>query len=177
MVDGFVDQDPDRTFTLRTSNGVTGHFLTVSPDQAYVRFMLRDELTDGDDDLDMYVYYSTDGNAFTRIGESGEFNSDEEFSLFRPAAGVYGVFVHGFETDSSDPAGPGSNYRLLAWEFGFNDDVGNMTATGPPFVNAGSTENVTVNWSNLGTDSIYLGAISHNTPQGLVSFTIVSIRN
>ena len=177
IVNGFVDQDPDRTFTFRSNNGVTVHLLTVSADQAYVRFILRDEFTDGDDDLDMYVYYSPDGNSFNRIGQSGEFNSDEEFSLFSPAAGVYAVFVHGFETDSSDAGGPGSNYKLLAWEFGFNDNVGNMTATGPAFVTAGSTENVIVNWSNLGTDSIYLGGISHNTPQGLVDFTIVSIRN
>jgi len=52
-----------------------------------------------------------------------------------------------------------------------------MTATGPAFVNAGSSENVTVNWTNLGTDSIYLGGISHNTPQGLAGFTIVTVRN
>ena len=177
VVDGFVEQDPNQTFTFRTNNGVTAHFLTVSPNQAYVRFILRDEFTDGDDDLDMYIYYSPDGNSFTRIGESGEFNSDEEFSLFSPAEGVYGIFVHGFETDSSDAGGPGTNYKLLAWEFGFNDDVGNMTATGPAFVNAGSTEDVIVNWTNLGTDSIYLGGISHNTPQGLVGFTIISVRN
>jgi hypothetical protein len=177
VVSGFVEQDPNKSFTFRTNNGVTAHFLTVSPNQAYVRFILRDEFTDGDDDLDMYVYYSPDGNSFTRIGESGEFSSDEEFSLFSPAEGVYGIFVHGFETDSSDAGGPGSNYKLLAWEFGFNDDVGNMTATGPAFVNAGSTENIIVNWANLGTDSIYLGGISHNTPQGLVGFTIISVRN
>jgi subtilisin family serine protease len=177
VVDGFVDQDPDRTFTFRTNNGVTLHLLTVSANQAYVRFILRDEFTDGDDDLDMYIYYSPDGNSYNRIGQSGEFNSDEEFSLLNPAAGFYAVFVHGFETDSSDAGGPGSNYKLLAWEFGFNDDVGNMTATGPAFVSAGGTENVVVNWSNLGTDSIYLGGISHNTPQGRVGFTIVSIRN
>jgi subtilisin family serine protease len=177
VVDGFVDQDPDRTFTFRTNNGVTVHLLTVSAEQAYVRFILRDEFTDGDDDLDMYVYYSPDGSSYNRIGQSGEFNSDEEFSLLNPAAGFYAVFVHGFETDSSDAGGPGSNYKLLAWEFGFNDDVGNMTATGPAFVSAGGTENVVVNWSNLGTDSIYLGGISHNTPQGRVGFTIVNIRN
>jgi subtilisin family serine protease len=177
VVNGFVDQDPDRTFTFRSNNGVTVHLLTVTPDQAYVRFILRDEFTDGDDDLDMYVYYSPDGNSYNRVGQSGEFNSDEEFSLLRPPAGIYAVFVHGFETDSSDAGGPGSNYKLLAWEFGFNDDVGNMTASGPAFVSAGSIENVVVNWSNLGTDSIYLGGISHNTPQGLVGFTIVSIRN
>ena len=177
VVDGFVDQDPTRTFTFRTNNGVTAHFLTVSPDQAYVRFWLRDEFTDGDDDLDMYVYYSADGVNYTRIGESGEFNSDEEFSLYQPPAGTYGVFVHGVETDSSDPDGPGTNYKLLAWEFGFNDDVGNMTASGPPFVNAGTTEDIVINWNNLGTNSIYLGGISHNTPQGIGGFTIVRVRN
>jgi len=160
VVDGFVEQDPTRTFTFRVNNGVTAHFLTVAENQAFVRFVLRDEFTD-----------------FTRIGESGNFNSDEEFSLFQPRAGTYGIFIHGFETDASDPAGPGANYKLLAWEFGFDDDVGNMTATGPAFVNAGSSENVTVNWTNLGTDSIYLGGISHNTPQGLAGFTIVTVRN
>lgn len=175
--DGFVDQDPSLTFTFRTNNGVNAHFLTVMPNQAFVRFILRDEFTDGDDDLDMYIYYSSDGVTFYRIGESGELSSDEEFSLFQPPAGTYGIFVHGFGTDSSDAAGPGTNYQLLAWEVGFNDDVGNMTATGPGFVNAGSTDDVTVNWSNLGTQSIYLGAISHVTPQGIAAFTIVTVRN
>jgi len=175
--DGFVDQDPSLTFTFRTNNGVNAHFLTVMPDQAFVRFILRDEFTDGDDDLDMYIYYSSDGVTFYRIGESGEPSSDEEFSLFQPPAGTYGIFVHGFGTDSSDSAGPGTNYQLLAWEVGFNDDVGNMTATGPGFVNAGTTDDVTVNWSNLGTQSIYLGAISHVTPRGIAAFTIVTVRN
>ena len=179
IVDGFVDQDPSKTFSFRTNNGVSAHFFNVSANQAYVRFWLRDEFTDGDDDLDMYVYFSPDGSAgsFTRIGESGEFNSDEEFSLFNPAQGVYGIFVHGFETDSTDPGGPGANYQLLVWEFGFNDDVGNMTASGPGFVNAGTSADVTINWSNLGSQSIYLGGISHNTPQGLVGMTIVRVRN
>jgi len=177
VTDGFVDQDPTKTFSFRNDNGVTAHVKTVSPDQAYVRFVLRDEFTDGDDDLDMYVYFSTDGESFSRIGQSGEFNSDETFSLFQPPPGFYAVLVHGFETDSSDAGGPGANYKLLAWEFGFDDDVGNMTATGPATVSAGATEDITVNWANLGTDSIYLGGISHNTPQGFAGMTIISIRN
>ena len=90
---------------------------------------------------------------------------------------MYGVFVHGFNTDSSDVGGPGSNYKLLAWEFGNSDNVGNMSASGPPFVSAGTTENVTVSWANLGADSIYLGGISHNTTQGRVGITIIRIRN
>ena len=47
-----------------------------------------------------------------------------------------------------------------------------MTASGPPLVNAGSTETITVNWTNLLSDTIYLGGISHNTPQGLVGLTL-----
>ena len=52
-----------------------------------------------------------------------------------------------------------------------------MTASGPPLVNAGSTETITVNWANLLSDTIYLGGISHNTPQGLVGLTLVTIGN
>lgn len=173
----FVDNDPTKTFTRRTNNGVTEHVLVVPQNQLFLRFSLFDALTDGDDDLDMYVYYcGADGSICSRIGESGEPTSQEQFNLYRPAAGVYGVYVHGFETDQVN-GGPGSNYSLLAWSIGEVDDAGNMTASGPAFVSAGTTGDVTVNWSGLLSNTVYLGGISHITPQGLVELTIVTIGN
>ena len=73
--------------------------------------------------------------------------------------------------------GPGANYTLLGWAFGIVDDQGNMTASGPPFVDSGSTATITVNWANLLSDTIYLGGISHNTPQGLAGITLITIGN
>jgi hypothetical protein len=52
-----------------------------------------------------------------------------------------------------------------------------MTATGPTFVNAGTTDNVTVDWVGLLSDTIYLGGVSHNTPQGLSAITVIRIGN
>ena len=68
-------------------------------------------------------------------------------------------------------------YRLLGWSFGLDDDQGNMTVTGPSFANPGATENVTVNWGGLLSDTIYLGGISHNTPQGISAITLIRIGN
>ncbi len=173
----FVDNDPTKTFTRRVSNGVTEHVLLVPQNQLYLRFSLFDALTDGDDDLDLYIYYcGLDGGSCSRIGVSGEPTSQEQFNLFRPAPGVYGVYVHGFETDEVQ-GGPGSNYQLLAWSIGAVDDKGNMSASGPAFVSAGTTGDVTINWSGLISNTIYLGGISHNTPQGLSELTIVTIGN
>ena len=173
----FVDNDPSKTFTRRTSSGVTEHVLIVPQDQLFLRFSLFDALTDGDDDLDMYVYYcGLDGSACNRIGESGEPTSEEQFDLYRPAPGIYGVYVHGFETDEVS-GGPGANYQLLAWSIGIVDDKGNMSASGPAFVSAGTTADVTINWSGLISNTIYLGGISHITPQGLSGLTIVTIGN
>lgn len=176
VIDGFVDEDPTRTFTFRTTDGVTAHLIDVPADQAYLRFATFDELTDGDDDLDMYVYYCPDNVNCTKIAESGEKTSREQVNVTFPGAGRYAVLIHGFATDNS-AGGPGANYTLLAWGFGLNDDQGNMTADGPAFVNAGTTENVSIRWSGLGSNTTWLGGISHNTPQGLVALTIVSIHN
>ncbi len=96
--------------------------------------------------------------------------------MLLPAGGRYAALVHGFQTDQV-AGGPGANYTLLAWSFGLVDDQGNMTASGPPFVNAGTTDNVTVNWTGLLPDTIYLGGISHNTPQGLSAITVIRIGN
>lgn len=176
VINGFVDNDPSKTFTFRSNNGVTAHLIDVPADQLYMRFAMFDALTDGDDDLDMYVYFCTDNVNCTRIGESGEPTSQERFDRFQPPAGRYAVLVHGFETDEV-AGGPGANYTLLAWSVGQIDNQGNMTVTGPGFVNAGTTETVTVNWSNLSPDTIYLGGISHNTPSGLAGLTLITIGN
>lgn len=183
VVNGFVDDDPTKTFSFRDTNGVTAHPITVPAGQAYLRFAMFDELTDGNDDLDMYIYYCgvnppaviTESDCL-KLGESGEPTSREEFNVVLPAAGLYLVLVHGFETDNI-AGGPGANYALLGWAFGLIDDQGNMTAMGPAFVNAGTTENVNVNWMGLEPDTFYLGGISHNTPQGLSAITVISIRN
>jgi hypothetical protein len=179
IINGFVDNDPTKTFTFRTSNGVTAHLIDVPPNEAYLRFALFDALTDGNDDLedlDMYVYYCADLVNCSKIGQSGEPASDEEFNVLLPAGGRYAVLIHGFETDDIT-GGPGANYRLLAWSFGLNDDQGNMSASGPGFVNAGTTDEVAVNWSGLLPNTIYLGGISHNTPNGLAAITVIRIGN
>jgi len=176
VINGFVDDDPTKTFTFRTTNGVTAHLIDVPAEQAYLRFALFDTLTDGDDDLDLYIYHCPDNVNCFRVGESGEPTSNEEVNFLLPAGGRYAALVHGFATDNVS-GGPGANYQLLAWSFGLIDDQGNMTASGPPFVNAGSTENVTVNWAGLQPNTIYLGGVGHNTPTGLSAVTIIRIGN
>jgi hypothetical protein len=179
VFDGVVANDPDKTFQFNSTSvlGTTLHAVDVPANQLYARFALFDALTDGDDDLDMYVYYcGLDGSSCVRIGESGEPISDERFDVFRPAEGIYAVFVHGFETDPVQ-GGPGANYQLLAWGVGIVDDKGNMSASGPSLVNAGTTGTVTVDWTGLISNTIYLGAISHNTPQGLSALTLITIGN
>ena len=177
IVDGFVDNDPTKTFTFRDGNGVTRHIINVPADQLYIRFSLFDALTDGNDDLDLYVFYcGEDGSSCVQIGESGGPTSEEEFNVFRPASGLYAVHVHGFETDEVE-GGPGANYQLLAWSMGIIDDAGNMSASGPAFVNANTTADITVDWSGLLSSTIYLGGISHVTPDGIAGLTIIRIGN
>ncbi|MDX1402992.1 MAG: S8 family serine peptidase [Woeseiaceae bacterium] len=174
--DAFVAQDPDKTFTFRSSGGVTMHLMDVPPDQLFLRFATFDALTDGDDDLDMFVFYSADGVSFFKIGESGGATSEEQVDVTLPDAGTYAVLIHGFETDNVS-GGPGANYTLVAWHFGIVDDAGNMTASGPLAVSSGTTENVIVDWNGLPPGTIYLGGISHNTPDGLVALTVISVEN
>ena len=177
VVAGFVEQDPAQTFEFLTGKtGVTIHLIDVPADEAYLRFALFDTLTDGDDDLDLFIYYCADNVNCVRIGESGEPTSQEEVNFFLPAGGRYAAAVHGFKTDDFS-GGAGANYSLLAWSFGLVDDQGNMTATGPAFVNAGATGDVTVDWAGLLSDTIYLGGVSHNTPQGLSGLTVIRIGN
>jgi len=176
VLTGFVASDPTKTFTPRNGDGVTSHTYVVPADQAFLRFSLFDSLTDGEDDLDMFVFYCPDDVNCEKIGESGGETSREQFDVLFPAGGTYIVFVHGFGTDNV-AGGPGTKYSIIAWQFGIDDDQGNMTVTAPALVNAGTISDITIEWSGLLPDTIYLGGISHNTPDGFSGLTVIAIQN
>src|SRR5690606_15571398 len=132
-----------------------------------------DDLTDGADDLDLYVFYCPD-NECRQVAESGGFTSEEEINLVLPTAGVYAVLVHGFETDPV--GGPGANYELFAWSVGLSDFVGNLNVATPAAVTDGDHAAFALEWNGLAPATHYLGALSHNTPTGIYSLTIVDIK-
>jgi len=168
-----VEDDPTNAFSFRFDNGVTAHFVDVPPEQLYARFALFDEFTDGNDDLDLYLFFCPNDQC-TQIAESGSFTSEEEINLTLPTAGLYAVLVHGFETDAV-AGGPGATYTLFGWSFGVNDDVGNLSIAGPANVTDGDRLDLPIDWSQLAPGTRYLGAISHNTPMGLYGLTILEV--
>ena len=113
---GFVDDDPTNTFSFREGNGVTMHALTVPANQLLLRVALFDELTDGQDDLDLFLFYCPN-NQCSQLAKSDGVTSDEQIDIPLPQPGSYALLVHGFETDQV-AGGPGANYSLFTWSIG-----------------------------------------------------------
>jgi subtilisin family serine protease len=170
---GVVADDPDNDYSFRLDNGVTAHYFTLGPDELYLRVSLFDSLTDGQDDLDLYLYHCPTLSTCTEVGHSGSFTSDEQIDVLLPESGLYTAHVHGFETDDAT-GGPGSNYEILAWSISPGDDAGNFRVDSPAMVTSGDRLDLAYDWGPLDPDTIYLGAISHDTPFDVFFLTIVS---
>jgi len=163
-----VVDDPSNLINtaLATGVGVSYHNFVVPSGMSYARFALFNDYTDGDDDLDLYVWDPSGGF----IGSSDNLaSSDEQIDIASPVAGTYTIVVHGWETD-----GPDANYTLFNWALG--PDVGNMTiSSAPTTATAGSIETITINWSSLIANTKYLSAVSHSNSSGLISNTLIGI--
>jgi len=174
---GFVDDDPTNSFDPNLNNGITRHDFFLRPGELFMRVALFDELTDGNDDLDLYLYRCFSAASpiatCTALGQSGGFTSQEQIDVFAPEAGNYAVIVHGFEPDQI-AGGPGANYELFAWSFGA-DDAGNLRVEDPDrSVIDGDRLSFDYDWGPLDPDTIYLGALLHNTSGGaFISITTV----
>ena len=176
VLSGHVDDDPTNNFSFPNGPGITLQGITVPPGQLYLRVALFNEYTDGNDDLDLYLFFCPDGttNSCSQVGQSGTFTSNEKININAPAAGMYIVAVHGFETDQVS-GGPGANYSLFVWSFGVDDDVGNMALTAPGSVNAGDRVELGLSWAQLAPSMRYLGGVTHETPRGLYALTILDV--
>ena len=165
MTDGNVLDDPDDSF-IPVGPGTTLHFITVPAGSAYARFSLFDDYTDGDDDLDLYVYYPNGAAA----GSSGSGTSAEQVDVANPPAGDYYVFVHGWGTD-----GPDANYTLFSWAIPATPGSTNMILTAPTEATLGVTSLITVDWFGLDTGTKYLGAVSHSDSSEVLGLTLVAV--
>ncbi len=170
---GFVDDDVTNNFTFREGSGVTVHALTVPANQLLLRVALFDEFTDGQDDLDLFLFYC-ENEQCSQLAKSDGVTSDEEIDIALPQAGSYALLVHGFETDQV-AGGPGANYSLFTWSLGLNDAAGNLNVTGPTAVVNGDGIDLRLEWSGLEPGSRYLGALSHTTPDGLYDATVINV--
>ena len=169
--EGTVVDDPadDINTALGTGVGITLHGVEVPEGSAYTRISLFDDYTDGDDDLDLYVF-GPDGSF---VGGSGSGTSAEEVNVLFPDAGVYTVVVHGWQTDGDD-----ANYTLFDWSVSATpadgSNVTDLSVTAPTSATLGGSATVSVSWAGLDAGTKYLGAVSYSEAE-LFDLTVVSV--
>jgi hypothetical protein len=168
---GNVEDDPanDINVALETGVGVTIHPVSIPAGASLARFSLFDADTDGEDDLDLYVFDS-DG-AF--VGGSGSPTAEEQVDVENPSDTTYLVVVHGWQTD-----GPDSNYTLSSWGISSDpdaDDGSLLIDSAPTTATLGGTGTVSFSWSGLDAGTRYLGRVSHSDGSIVMATTNVAV--
>ena len=166
----FVDTDPGDT----APNGTPG---------LYFRVELFDALTDGNDDLDLYLYYCVNADetndqtceAVDFIASSqSEGTSNERVEDENARVGEYIIDVHGFDADSS-VGGSGAEFCLFTWSFAPPADAGNLAIAGvPPGATPGATATLTASWAGL-DNALWLGGIQHLQDGNLLGYTLLEV--
>ena len=165
---GTVVDDPanDINTALGTGVGITVHSINVPAGTAYARFSLFDAYTDGNDDLDLYVF-RPNGSYY---GGSGSGTSAEEVNVLNPVAGDWFVIVHGWQTD-----GPDANYTLFSWNVSGTPGGSLSLDSAPASATLGATGTINLSWSGLAAGDKYLGAVSHSDSGGVFGLTLVTV--
>jgi hypothetical protein len=150
-----LSDDADNSFDTANPDGnpAASTFkksIVVPAGQAALRFSTFDVDTDGNDDLDIYLYRGT-----TLIAISAGPTSEEVVTVRNPSAATYHAYVHAFEAD-----GGSVNFTLFNWLLG-TADAGNMTVNGPFAATIGSTHTVNVTTSGLTAGTRYLGQVTY----------------
>ncbi len=177
-----VQDDPNNSYVPFSGVGINQFLFGYPADTAYARFATFDDYTDGNDDLDLYLWECNaqtfgcsqiDASTTATAEEQVDVAMPAEFAGFGNPGTFYVVEVHGWQTD-----GPDANYTLFGWDFGLVDDRGNMTVNAPASAVNGAVEPIMVTWpaaNTLNPGAKYLGAVSHTGPTGLLGLTLINI--
>ena len=152
--------------SLFDCTGITWHVVSVPAGTALTRISLFDAYTDGDDDLDLYVWNS----GFGFVGGSGSGTSAEQVDILFPSDTTYQVAVHGWQTD-----GPDSNYTLFDWSVSATPGGNLSVVSAPASAMLGTTGTVVISWAGAADGTKHLGAVSHSDGVDTIGLTLVSV--
>jgi hypothetical protein len=160
-----VAQDPDQTFDPAVATGTFSMTFTVPAGLSLLRVGIDEGfITPSGTDLDVYLFRGT-----TFVGQAADGDSNEMVTLTNPTAGVYTVFVHGFNTN-----GPSANFTLFNWQVP-TTSAGNMTVPASTAVTTGATVPVNLSFTGLASGTWYLGQVVYGNP-GTIGSTIVNVK-
>lgn len=173
-----VTDDPFNSFGFDFGDDEPIVYLAdLPPGTTYAQWSLHDEYTDGNHDMDMYLFYCPDFSC-TLIDSSAGLTSNERVSVSFPVTDdtiddPYVVFVHGYNTEGGLPA------QAILFDWTVMDSEGNMTVSAPASATVGETATVNVSWAGLftGAGEKQVGAITHSDGTGVRGLTIVNITN
>jgi hypothetical protein len=162
-----VADDPanDINTALATGRGIVIVTIPVAPGSTHARFSLFDSDTNGNDDLDLYVF-SSSGDF---VAASAGLTTSEEVNLVDPAPDEYLVVVHGFETD-----GPAAQFTLFSWALG-SKVSGNMTVIAPAQAQVGRDGKIRLVFSKLTPGVRYFGSVAYSGATGVTHPTLVRV--
>jgi len=136
---------------------------------AFTRVSTFDAFTDGNDDVDLYVF----DPEFNFVGASGGGTAEEQVDIPNPEPGEWTTLVHGWETDGDD-----ANLTMFNWSVPADptdDDDSLAIDSAPNSAVVGETATIEYSWSGLASDNKYLGAVSHSRGADLLGLTLVAI--
>jgi subtilisin family serine protease len=189
--------DYELLLELDEADAVKRFFIDVpAEDNRYFRVTTYDKYTDGNDDLDLYLYRCTtvfvendirtcedpvaigEGSG-DEIGQSlSDQSSTESIAVENPEAGTYVLDVHGYSTDDIT-GGAGAQFTAFAWSFGDQTAGSNLLIPASPLPAVSGTEaSISVNWAGL-SSGLWLGGISHEDEGGPITgaITVIEIDN
>src|SRR5262249_7051644 len=161
-----VAQYPDQTFNPNDPTGTFHEDIMVPAGLKLLRVGIDEGfITPSGTDLDVYVY-----RGGVRVGQSADGDSNEMVTFTNPSAGIYSVYVHGFNTN-----GPSASLTLFSWQL-TSASAGNMTVPGPVATTTGGTVLVNLSFLGLTNGTWYLGQTIYNDGTNDIGSTIVNVK-
>ncbi|MEJ7720732.1 MAG: pre-peptidase C-terminal domain-containing protein [Ilumatobacteraceae bacterium] len=137
---------------------------------ALTRVSTFDALTDGNDDVDLYVFDPDGSISSVPVAAA---RREEQVDIANPDAGEWTTIVHGWETDGDD-----ANLTMFNWSVPADpaaDDDSLVIDSAPDTAVVGETATIEYSWSGLAAGNKYLGAVSHSRGTDLLGLTLVAI--
>lgn len=170
----YQDDPPDwvKRFTINTED--------TDNELLRVALFSADAMTDGDADLDLYLYYCGVSGGPCVIFDQEPYASatadttDELIDVAKPLTGTWVIDVHGHSTADGNPA----DFRLYAWAFGSDIAANNLTLSNiPASAEPGVNTDIAAGWDNLAV-GLWLGGITHYGDGGApLATTVIEIDN